>query len=223
MGSNGPVFCQGLLPFAAQHQLLLLAPTFNYNPDYKNPQVVAAEDLKLSVELNQMVSELANRTHLQLKPQILLFGFSRGAQLSHHYAMFYPELTLGVTIFSGGAYTVPLATLADKPEQELPYPLGVSDLANYIGHPFDQAAFAKIPFNIGVGGADNDPSQVSRAWDAVLGTDRLHRAQNYYHDLQKLGVQAQLTVFPNTGHTVSPTMTAQALTFYQDLLDVSQN
>ena len=219
MHSNGGSFCQGLVAFSEQNRTILIAPTFDYNPDYTNPQVIASEDIQLTAKISQMVKEFGSTSHIHLKSQMLLYGFSRGAQLAHHFAMLYPKQTLGVTIFSGGAYTLPFINMSGPQNQTLAWPIGVGDLSEYTnGKPFDQASFTKIPFNIEVGGDDTKPSDVSRAWDAYLGTNRLERGQNYYHALQQLGMNVQFTVFPNTDHTVSPAMNQTALKFMQSLL-----
>ncbi len=219
MHSNGGSFCQGLVSFSEQNHTILIAPTFDYNPDYTNAQVIASEDIQLTAKISQMVRDFGTTSHIHLKSQMLIYGFSRGAQLAHHFAMLYPKQTLGVTVFSGGTYTLPFINMGGTHNQTLAWPIGVGDLTEYTnGKPFDEASFVKIPFNIEVGGNDNKPADVSRAWDAFLGTNRLERGQNYYHALQQLGMNVQFTVFPNTEHTVSPAMNQTALKFMQNLL-----
>ena len=133
-----------------------------------------------------MVKDFGTTSHIHLKSQMLLYGFSRGAPIAHHFAMLYPKQTLGVTVFSGGAYTLPFINMGGPQNQTLAWPIGVSDLTEHTnGKPLGQAGFTKIPFNIEVGGNDTKPSDVSRAWDSYLGTNRLERGQNYYHALQQ--------------------------------------
>jgi len=219
MHSNGGSFCQGLVSFSEQNHTILIAPTFDYNPDYTNAQIIASEDIQLTTKISQMVKEFGTASHLHLKSQLLIYGFSRGAQLAHHFAMLYPKQTLGVTVFSGGAYTLPFINMGGPHNQTLVWPIGIGDLSEYTnGKPFDEASFVKIPFNIEVGGDDNKSGDVSRAWDSYLGTNRLERGQNYYHALQQLGMNVQFTVFPKTDHTVSPAMNQTALKFMQSLL-----
>ena len=88
MFNNGGSFGLGLVPFAKKHNLVLIAPTFDYNVNYKNPEVVANEDISLSNQLNLMVGQLSQVAHFDPNAKLLVFGFSRGAQLAHHYSMF---------------------------------------------------------------------------------------------------------------------------------------
>ena len=215
MYSNGLVFSQGLLGFAQQNRLVVIAPTFNYNPDYKSSSIVAAEDSIFTRKLNQMTSEFSKRMHLRLKSKLLLYGFSRGAQLAHHYAMLYPQTTLGVVAISAGTYTLPLATFKDAP---LNFPFGIENMKAYGPAAFDWTTFANVPFWIAVGGNDTDPSVVSRAWDAYEGTNRLERAQSFYDALKQKAMHAQLTIFPHTGHQVTDAMNLAATNFFKSLL-----
>lgn len=216
MYGNGGVFCQGLLTFAQKNHVMVVAPTFNYNPDYKSTQIIKTEDVEYTAKLNQILGDLTSITHAHLNKQVLLYGFSRGAQLAHHYAMFYPTRTLGVAVFSAGAYTLPYSE--SKKNQALPFPIGASGLSSYLGESFDQADFAKVPFNIEVGGLDTDPAPVSRSWDNYEGTNRLIRAQTYYNMLRQLGMEAKLTVFPGAHHEVNAAMNQSAVNFFQSLL-----
>ncbi|HEX2911425.1 MAG TPA: alpha/beta hydrolase-fold protein [Chloroflexia bacterium] len=219
MNGNGQAFSQGILSFAREHHLMVMAPTFNYNPDYRSPEIVAREDAKLTVALDQMVDELGPATHRTLKTQVLLYGFSRGCQLALHYAMIFPARVSGAVLFSGGAYTLPYATYG-KTDKPLPFPVGVYDLKKYTGRAFDHENFVKIPFQIEVGMSDTDPNGVSRAWDSYLGNTRLQRAQNFYHILKEMGLNVTLETFPDTGHEVSRAMNQSAAEFLQKLLEV---
>ena len=160
MGGNGQTFCQSLLGFAQQNHLLLLAPTFNYNPDYRNPVVITKEDGILTAKINQMASQLSASMHLRLKSRFLLYGFSRGSQLAHRYALLYPTTTMAVVAIAAGSYTLPLTTFNNAP---LNFAYGVNDAQNYAPTSFDKAAFNKIPFWIEVGADDTDSYCGARA------------------------------------------------------------
>ena len=53
------------------------------------------------------VVSFAVRTGLTLKPRVDVYGFSRGAQLAHRFAIFFPERVDHVVVFSAGTYTLP--------------------------------------------------------------------------------------------------------------------
>jgi len=212
MFENGGNFGASLLAFAQEHKLVLIAPTFNYNVNYKMPEVVSNEDLELTAQLGQAIGQLSQVTHLNFKDRLLLFGFSRGAQLAHHYALLYPAQTLGVAVLSSGAYTLPLTKLNN---QILLFPYGISNLSDYSRHSFDQINFVQVAFDVQVGALDSDPSQVSRAWDSYIGTDRVTRGRNFYRALNQEGIKAQFNIIPNTRHEVNPAQVEIARRFLQ--------
>lgn len=214
MFNNGGNFGPHLLPFAQKHGMILVVPTFNYNVNFKSPEIIANEDLDLTAQMNQMLKQLAQTTRLTFKDKVLLFGFSRGAQLAHHYAMLYPSRTLGATVLSAGAYTLPLS---ERDNKALLFPFGVSNLSKYTKHSFDRATFAQIPFDVQVGALDNDPAQVSRAWDNYSGNNRVARGESFYRALGEAGVKAQFTVVPNTSHEVNKAQVEAAERFLQTI------
>ncbi len=215
MGGNGQTFCQSLLGFAQQNHLLLIAPTFNYDPDYRNPVVVTKEDGVLTARLNQMAYQLGGSMHLRLKQRFLLYGFSRGSQLAHRYALLYPTTTMAVVAIAAGSYTLPLITFNNAP---LNFAYGVSDLQNYAPTAFDKIAFNRIPFWVGVGADDTDATAVPREWDAYEGNNRLVRAQAFFNVLKQQNMNVHLAIFPHTGHEVTTTMNDAASTFFKSVL-----
>ena len=57
---------------------------------------------------------------------------------------------------------------------------------------FDAAAFDKIPFFLGVGGADTNVDDTPRAWDPYIGTTRIARAQSFERTLTGIGLDSSL-------------------------------
>lgn len=217
MSGQGGVICRGLLNFAEQTGAVVLAPTFNYSPDWQDPNTVASEDGSLTGKLNEMIGDLEPVVGTHFKQKIILYGFSRGAQLAHRFALLYPEKTLAVAALSAGSYTLPYKTYAGKDNKVMPFPFGVGDLRNYTSKPFDPAAFRKVHFMVEVGQDDNDPNQTPRAWDA-LGKSRAERAETFYQTIKQMGLDAHLMLFPGTGHQESPAMRESALNFFQKVL-----
>jgi predicted esterase len=213
---NGSDFGLPLLSFARDKHLVLVAPTFNYNVKYKDPQVISNEDLQLTRQLSQVFAQIPQAINLQVQNRLLLFGFSRGAQLAHHFAMFYPALVRSTAVLSGGAYTLPQSQFGGKP---LPFPFGLSNFQQVTGHSFDIKNFDMISFDVQAGLQDNDPNQVSRPFDPYIGNNRVIRAQSFYQSLKNAGVNATLKLIPNTTHEISPGQLAAAEAFLSAYLD----
>ncbi len=215
MYDKGSRFSLPLQSYVIKNHLLMLAPTFTYNTNFKDPNTVKTEDIKLGAKLNQILVEVTAISHQNLNGKALLYGFSRGAQLAHRYALLYPTRVAGVAVLSAGAYTLPEANFNNQP---LPFPYGISDLSNYTGQPFDGADFDKIPFCIEVGALDTDPKAVSPKWNAYIGLNRVQRGQNFYNVLHQEGNPARFSIISNTGHSANAAMTNVAEDFFQQLL-----
>jgi hypothetical protein len=48
------------------------------------------------------------------QPGILVYGFSRGAQMAHRFSMLYPDQVAAEATLSAGSYTLPQALDADR-------------------------------------------------------------------------------------------------------------
>lgn len=220
INSSGQSFGANLADFARQNQLIIVAPTFNYNLNWQDPQVIAAEDSRLAGQLNSIVNDLKKRIQpAQPDNRLLIYGFSRGAQLAHRFALLYPENTLGVAVQSAGSYTLPFTTSPDQSNVNvLPFPFGVSNLGIYWTGGFNNISFRKIMFLVEVGAMDTNPTQTPTAWDAYLGKGRVERATEFNHWLTVDGVNSRLIVVPGTGHTVNAATRAPVLQFFSGLL-----
>lgn len=216
MGGEGRSFSATMIKNAEQYGWVLLAPTIAYG-DWHNPQLVAAEDIVATRRLIGNIDALSVRTGLTLKPRVDVYGFSRGAQLAHRFAIFFPERVDRVVAFSAGTYTLPYGTRAvpgNGGPDAIPMPYGVSDLQLRLGHPVNQARLRQVQFLIGVGGADNAPGDVPREWDEYLGNTRLERALEFTRALQRSGVPCALKVYPSVGHEFTQLMLNTAVSFF---------
>jgi predicted esterase len=215
MGGNGTSFCQSLINRAEQDGWILVSPTYHYRDNF-NPATVRQDDTELIPRLKQYIDDLPAKTGLPIKDKVLLYGFSRGAQIVHRFAEFYPDRTLAVALFAAGTYTLPVSTMnVGGTPTTLDLPFGVANLQQYTGAPFDAAAFRTVPFFIGVGGADDHVGDAPPAWNPYNGVTRLARSENFARTLQNFGVDASLTVYPGIGHDITSDMRGQAMSFLE--------
>ncbi|MBI5878532.1 MAG: hypothetical protein HZB53_12860 [Chloroflexi bacterium] len=216
MNGEGKGFAGSLIKAADQHNWLLVAPTIAYG-NWRDPSAVALEDIEIAERLNATIQRLPGLTGLKLKDHVKIFGFSRGAQVAHRFALSYPEDVSVVVAYSAGTYTLPLTSVrvvsGARPES-LPFPYGIADLPARLGHPINFALFKQVRFLIGVGGNDNKPGDVPRQWDEYLGNTRLGRAEQFSQALNKSGGNCTLKVFPGVGHEITNDMLTQAEQFF---------
>jgi pimeloyl-ACP methyl ester carboxylesterase len=209
MGGNGETFARDLVDQADRYGWVLVAPTIDYG-DWQNPVQVASEDPKLIGALVNYLDALPQITGFTIRRQVLLLGHSRGAQLAHRFAEFRPDKVLAVAALSAGTYTLPEALAHGN---ALSFPYGIKDLDKYGGKAFDPGIFGDVQFWVGVGGDDNNPSDVPRQWDAYEGTTRVQRAQAFETAVRQLGGGAILKVFGGTKHDLTSEMRSAACSF----------
>jgi pimeloyl-ACP methyl ester carboxylesterase len=168
--------------------------------------------------LTTLLDALPARTGLRIRQRALLYGFSRGGQVAHRFALAYPQRVLGVATLAAGAYTLPVGEMTiDGQRRPLPLPYGTADLAQRLGEPVDPAALRRVAFWVAVGGNDSRDRDVPMAWTAYIGPNRLARARAFKAALDRMGVPATLAIFPGVDHREVPEMRAAATAFLQGL------
>ena len=216
IGGDGAGFSAPLLDQAERNGWVLVAPTFGYG-DWHDPEQVRRDDAYFIPQLKALLDSLPARTGLQMRPRALLYGFSRGGQLAHRFAEFYPRSVLGVASFSCGTFTLPYTSAPPGTNLSLAFPYGLADVQRYTGRPLDLEGLRQVSFLIGVGAGDNQAADLPHQWDPYLGTTRVERAWSYDQALVSLGISAQVVVFPDGIHFESDDMRSQAMQFLASL------
>lgn len=217
MGDRAEDFAGNLVSTAESNGWLLVAPHFTYG-DWKQIEAVKRETGSQFPWLKSLLDAIPEETSLQTRERILLYGFSRGGQSVHRFALMYPRRVLGVASMAAGTYTLPIACApASENHAPLEFPLGVGDLDQYCGAPFDLEATSQVAFWVGVGAGDNVPGDVPRMWDRYIGSHREARARSFAQSVANIGARMELVVFPGLGHGESAESRASALAFLSGL------
>lgn len=197
---------------------MLVAPTLSYG-DWRSPAQLSTEGPSLVSYLRDLLIRLPREVGVPVQRRVLLYGFSRGAQLAQRFALAYPDLVRGAAVLSAGVYTLPLETMeTEDGRTDLVFPYGVADFAARFGHRLDVEGLRRVHFMVGVGELDNDPSSVPRQWDAYLGRTRVERARTFAESLRYLGVPTSLVVIKGKGHDSSGEPQETALDFLRSTL-----
>ncbi|HET6317076.1 MAG TPA: alpha/beta hydrolase-fold protein [Chloroflexota bacterium] len=207
MGGTGARFAAQLEAQADRYGWLLVAPTIAYG-DWTDPAQIAREEPALSAWLSDLIAHLPGSVGQSVQPRVLLFGYSRGAQLALRFAEIHPEQVAGVAATSAGTYTLP-EMHDDDTGQPLSFPFGVANLAREDGgRPFNAREFRAIPIWVAVGANDSNPADVPDAWDPYIGDDRLERAERFAAALTEMGADVRLRIFPGATHGLTDEMRA---------------
>jgi pimeloyl-ACP methyl ester carboxylesterase len=215
MGGNGPDFARPVAAEAATQGWLLVAPTIDYR-DWRDPEVVRRDGLDLLPALKGLLDDLPAQTGLTIRRRVLVYGFSRGGQTAHRFALFYPRLARAVAAMATGTYTLPATeALAGPAGTPLNFPFGLADLSHFGCPTFDPDAVRQVDFWLGVGERDQLAQGASRQWDPYIGATRIERAESFAEAVAELGGRSELAVFANAAHEVTDEMRGQALAFLE--------
>lgn len=130
------------MPLGTPAALTSLQPFQSFDVDelFLDPDLKALESIE---DLKRRLTEAG----IVFDPRLLLTGVYRGAESAHRFTLLHPEEVLAVAPVCGNWYTMPMETLDDEP---LPWPLGLADFEDLGRDPFDQQAFAQIPYYVTV-------------------------------------------------------------------------
>lgn len=213
MGGSGPGIAGRVLQQARERDWIVVAPTVPYG-DWRDPNQLVNEELRLLPQLNTLLGAVEEEAGVSIRPRVMLFGFSRGAQAALRFTTLYPDRVESVVALSAGTYTLPLATIQTSAGTvRAPLPFGVADLDQHLGRVLDTAHLARVRFFIGVGGGDNRDGDVPRQWDPFVGKNRVERAERFSAVLQSLGCETRLAVIPGAGHEIVGPMVEQSVEF----------
>lgn len=149
-----------------------------------------------------MIAEVAAKYRLEGDgARFSMFGFSGGAQFAHRFLYLHPDRLRAVSLAAPG-----LVTLLDD---RLPWWVGTGGMAEAFGAgPIDRGAIARVPVQIVVGTADDDPAEITiregaHDWMPGIndaGRTRLDRCAALAASLRDAGVTVRHERVPGAGH-----------------------
>lgn len=141
-------------------------------------------------------------------PEFHLNGYSASGTFVNRFTALHPDRVRSVT--AGGVNGTLILPHERDGDRDLPYPIGVDDVAELTGDEFDEAAWASVPQFIYMGADDeNDTIPYDDAWSATLReialdiygedmqNDRMPYCESVYDDA---GANAQFHVYEDVGH-----------------------
>jgi len=147
--------------------------------------------------------------------RIMLNGFSASGNFADRFAVLHPEEVVSVT--AGGLNGMAVLPVAERDGRKLPYHVGVSDIEELTGEPFDPDALDEVNQFLYMGAEDtNDTIPFDDAWtddelrelaldiygDDMI-TERFPTCQAAYREA---GIDATFRVYEDAGHTPRPAM-----------------
>ena len=181
-------------------------------------------DLQMVAMIDDALERLEAMGH-QMDRRVFMMGFSASGAFTSRFTIIHPDRVKAAAPGAPGSWpTAPLAAWEGTP---LRYPIGVADLHELVGRPFDLETFRTVPHFIYVGDQDaNDGLDVRgmtmaernqvRAllnWPAdLIQANRWPLAKAMY---DSVGADARFVVYPGIGHTITPSMLEDIKEFFR--------
>jgi poly(3-hydroxybutyrate) depolymerase len=205
MGQVGDSLGGQLMPFAQERNWVVIAPTIDYG-EWRDPERLALAETRVLPQVLDVVDHARRELGVATRERIVVFGFSRGAHAAARLGLLYPNRVVGVAAASGSAYTLPTAVARNGAGRPVaaPFPLGTADIARYFGKSVDENAVSRVQYWVGVGANDDRDADAPRAWDVVLGKNRLERAARFANAMEQAGCVTRISVTAGAGHELLP-------------------
>ena len=221
IGQVGDSLGGQLMPFAQERNWVIIAPTIDYG-EWRDPERLAMAETRVLPQVLAAVDHARIELGVATRDRIIVFGFSRGAHAAARLGLLYPNRVVAVAAAAGSAYTLPTATARNSAGRPVaaPFPLGTGDISKYFRDGIDAASVARVHYWVGVGANDDRDSDAPRAWDAVLGRNRLERAARFANAMEQVGCVTRISVMAGAGHELLPPAIDDAVRFLAAALTI---
>jgi hypothetical protein len=167
-------------------------------------------DLQLVAMIEDAKQRLAARG-FKVDAKVFIWGFSASGAFSSRFTALHPDLIKAASI--GSPLAEPVAPVSEWNGKRLWYPVGVADLPQLVGKPFDLESFRKVPLQIYMGDADPDPwlsvssedvKNRDLIWEVFGGPPAFERWPAIEAVYRSRGCNAQFVIYPGVAHTYGP-------------------
>lgn len=169
---------------------------------------------------------------LPVKEQIVLNGFSSSGHFVDRFTAIHPERVLSVS--AGGINGMVILPISEAKGHTLNFHLGIADLEEITGEPFDKEAFVDVPQFIYMGAAsemdtlgdiDEPGNDTWAPWLArkaadVYGEDMQDDRFTYCESVyREVGSKAEFRLYEGVGHRISDEMRRDVIDFHRQQLE----
>ncbi|HDR14686.1 MAG TPA: hypothetical protein ENN79_04205 [Desulfobacteraceae bacterium] len=184
---------------------------------------------RIDLQLIAMVDDAKARLRSMgytVAEKIFINGYSASGSFANRFTLLHPEIIQAMASGSPGGWpTVPVSTWNNE---TLRYPVGIADLENLIGEPFNLAAFRLVPQYIYVGDKDyNDAVDYRDGFDPedeelvnrLFGDGEPYIVERWPHAeaiFDSVQSSAQFVIYAGVEHTITQAMFGDLLGFFQN-------
>jgi dienelactone hydrolase len=192
-------------------------------------ETTVAAWVRVDLQLLAMIRHARARLQAQgvkAGAKVLLSGFSASGSFVNRFAFLHPQEVQAVASGSPGGW--PLAPTVVFGGEPLPYPVGIADLEQLVGRPWDLKAAKRVRWFFFLGDSDENDAvryrdSFSKANEELIfrrfGSKPVARWKIAERLYAERGLNARFALYPGAGHEVTPAMRADVEKF---LLDAQQ-
>ena len=181
-------------------------------------------DLQLIAMINDAKERLAAVGH-RMDKKVFFMGFSASGAFVSRFTALHPEMVRAVAQGSPGGW--PIAPVGVWNGIPLRYPVGVSDVEQLVGAPFDLNTFKAVPKYIYVGDQDTNDALDTRDMPqadrdqicALLNCSPLPNISQRWPIAEQMydsvSANAQFVIYPGVGHNYSSQIWSDLLNFFR--------
>jgi predicted esterase len=185
---------------------------------------LARMDRQVLAMIEHARARIQTLRNVTVHPKAIFAGFSGGGHFATRIAALHPDRVL--VVWAGGMSGHPILPIAEYAGRTLTYPVGIADLEEIAGAPFDRDAYASIPMLIVQGAADlntslpsgNAPSESYSTAQGYLvrelfGETPLERIENIKPIFERVNPRVMFRIYPDVGHQITPDVARDVLEF----------
>lgn len=182
-------------------------------------------DMQLLAMIEDARDVLAKKD-IRIEDKVFLNGFSASGSFVNRFTALHPDKVAAVA--AGGVNSMVILPVGQRKGRDLIYPVGVADLEEIAGVPFQFEAFASVPQYYYMGQEDeNDALSYDDAYSdlereivkSVLGEDMALRFENCRDIYESQGISAVFRTFPGVGHETTGEMNEVIVSFFRGVMD----
>ena len=167
---------------------------------------------RVDLQLMAMIKDaqaVLRTNEFEVADQVIMHGYSASGTFVNRFAVLHPELVRACA--AGGVNSIPIFPIAELEGTKLNYPIGIADLEQIAGEPFNKDAYNKISQFIYMGDFDrNDTTlyrdafseQQSKLIHKLIGKEMPDRWNKVQKTFDQLKINAQLVTYNATGHEI---------------------
>jgi predicted esterase len=178
-------------------------------------------DLQLTAMINH-AKGLLEAAEIPVEERVFMDGFSASGNFTNRFVALHPGLVRAAVM--GGVNGMPILPVASLKGRELPFHVGVADMEQYTGKPFDLETYRTVAQYLFMGELDdNDTLPYDDAYNddereltaAVLGESMAERWRNSQTIYNSLNLSVRFATYAGVGHHTTDEMVADIIRFFQ--------